>query len=146
MSANLLRLTTDEAISVRDLPQLSGISKEGIAMRLRRVEESGLGFVKPEADRRTRRFFLTAKGRVAHETYAELTRAIERGWKRRSGKDVETFRETLEALVGSGSLEKSPLFEGLQPYPDGWRASVPKPTHLPHFPMILHRGGFPDGS
>lgn len=56
MSANLLRLTTDEAISVRDLPQLSGISKEGIAMCLRRVEESGLGFVKTEADRRTRRF------------------------------------------------------------------------------------------
>jgi hypothetical protein len=42
MNANLLRLTSEEAISVRDLPQLSGISKEAIAMCLRRAEESGL--------------------------------------------------------------------------------------------------------
>ena len=29
---------------------------------------------------------------------------------------------------------------------DGWRAAVPKPETLPHYPMLLHRGGFPDGS
>ena len=42
------------------------------------------------------------------------------------------------AEIGSGG--------GLQPYPDGWRAKVRAPETLPHHPMVLHRGGFPDGS
>ena len=46
---------------------------------------------------------------------------------------------------------------GLEPYADGWRASAPYVTQtqavmndpvaaLPHYPMVLHRGGWPDGS
>ena len=35
---------------------------------------------------------------------------------------------------------------GLEPYPDGWRAKVPRSEVLPHYPTVLHRGGFPDGS
>jgi len=27
-----------------------------------------------------------------------------------------------------------------------WRAAGRKPATLPHSPMMLHRGGFPDGS
>jgi hypothetical protein len=45
----------------------------------------------------------------------------------------------------------------LRPYPDGWRAQRPYVTQttavvadpagtLPHYPMVLHRGGWPDGS
>jgi hypothetical protein len=34
----------------------------------------------------------------------------------------------------------------MQPYPDGWRASVRAPATLPQYPMVLHRGGYPDGS
>jgi hypothetical protein len=34
----------------------------------------------------------------------------------------------------------------MKPYADGWRASVCRPGTLPHYPMILHRGGYPDGS
>ena len=56
------------------------------------------------------------------------------------------YAESLERLAGGGTAETSPLFGGLEPYPDGWRASVRKPETLPHYPMVLHRGGFPDGS
>lgn len=28
----------------------------------------------------------------------------------------------------------------------GWRAPLRRPVTLPHYPMVLHRGGFPDGS
>ena len=35
----------------------------------------------------------------------------------------------------------SPLARGLEPYPDGWRASVRRPAVLPQYPMVLHRGG-----
>jgi len=38
------------------------------------------------------------------------------------------------------------LMRGLEPYPDGWRAKVRRPEILPHYPMVLHRGGYPDGS
>ena len=43
-------------------------------------------------------------------------------------------------------VRSSPLARGLEPYPDGWRASVRRPALLPHHPMVLHPGGYPDGS
>ena len=53
----------------------------------------------------------------------------------------------LERLVGDpGDLAASPLGPGLEPYPDNWRADVRAPRTLPHYPMVLHRGGYPDGS
>ena len=48
--------------------------------------------------------------------------------------------------VGDPAEVPLTLFGVLEPYLDGWRAAVPKPEVLPHFPMVLHRGGFPDGS
>jgi len=46
---------------------------------------------------------------------------------------------------------------GRRPYPGGWRARPPYPRQttavlddpgaaLPHYPTVLHRGGWPDGS
>jgi hypothetical protein len=52
----------------------------------------------------------------------------------------------IERLVGEPSAGPSPLFAGLKPYEDGWRASVRTSDTLPHYPMVLHRGGYPDGS
>jgi hypothetical protein len=63
---------------------------------------------------------------------------IEERWRTRFGQDnIRTLRESLERLAGEPRLE---------PYLEGWRASVRQPDTLPHFPMVLHRGGFPDGS
>jgi hypothetical protein len=36
--------------------------------------------------------------------------------------------------------------QGLEPYADGWRTKVRRPEVLPHYPMALHGGGYPDGS
>jgi hypothetical protein len=72
--------------------------------------------------------------------------AVEDQWQTHFGAAaVRAIRSSLEPLVGDGDAQ-SPLFAGLEPYSDGWRAAVRKPTTLPHFPMVLHRGGFPDGS
>jgi hypothetical protein len=30
--------------------------------------------------------------------------------------------------------------------PDGWRAAIRRPVTLPHYPMVLNRGGYPDGN
>lgn len=35
---------------------------------------------------------------------------------------------------------------GLTPPADGWRASFLMLPRLPQFPMVTHRGGYPDGS
>jgi hypothetical protein len=66
----------------------------------------------------------------------------------RFGPDtVAGLRAALEPLAGDpDNPAQSPLMAGLEPYPDNWRADTPPPRTLPHFPMVLHRGGFPDGS
>lgn len=59
----------------------------------------------------------------------------------RFGDDViRRLREALETVV------RQDLFREPEFYPDNWRASVRKPQTPPHYPMVLHRGGFPDGA
>jgi hypothetical protein len=84
---------------------------------------------------------LTAKGLVAQAAYWRLPGEIEERWRARFGeKAIRDLRESLEAL----SVQT--LSRGLEPYPDGWRALLPKPRVLSHYPMVLHRGAFPDGA
>jgi hypothetical protein len=59
---------------------------------------------------------------------------------------VRAVRAAVEGLVGGGTPSDSPLFAGLAPYPDGWRAEIALRQTLPHYPFVSHRGGFPDGS
>jgi DNA-binding MarR family transcriptional regulator len=146
--ANLLRLADDDGVPILDLPRLSGVSKEAIAMAVRRAEECGLGTVQRGAGSgRLKIFALNSKGRLARKEYYELTGQVEAGWANQFGKaKVEKLRELLEGIAGASASGSSRLLEGLKPYPEGWRASVPACERLPHFPMVLHRGGFPDGS
>ena len=89
---------------------------------------------------------LTPAGAAARQRYLDLTREIEGGWQGRFGAEaISGLRAALERLAGPGA-PGSPLFAGLEPDPAGWRAAVRKPLTLPHYPMVLHRGGYPDGS
>jgi hypothetical protein len=95
---------------------------------------------------RTRLARLTPRGRAAQQRYYVPQDAIERRWAERFGADrIRAVRDALERLVGAPAAP-SPLLRGTEPYPDGWRASLPPPQTLPHYPLVLHRGGFPDGS
>ena len=148
ISANVLRLLNKDRVCVRDLPRLAAVSKEAIAMSLSFLEKRGYAVIEPESPgSRTKVLLLTPKGGHAQRAYYELVWAIEERWRSSFGREnVRAVRESLERLVGEPTAQMSPLFRGLEPYPDGWRASVPRPEGLPHYPMILHRGGFPDGS
>ena len=148
VSANVLRLVGKDGVLVRDLPRLAAVSNEAIAMSVSFLEKHGYAVVKPESpSSRAKVLVLTAKGGQAQDAYHELVRAIEERWQASFGMEtVRALRESLERLVGKPTAQLSPLFRGLEPYPDGWRASVPRPEGFPHYPMILHRGGFPDGS
>lgn len=56
------------------------------------------------------------------------------------------LRSALEQVVVDETLDRSPLAQ-LVKAPEGcWRSWVRTAETLPHFPMILHRGGYPDGS
>jgi len=146
--ANVIRLLSEEGVYVRDLPCLSGVSKEMIKVSVGFLAKRGYVVIAPDPAASGRKVVrLTPKGREAQCAYRNLLGVIEQRWQERFGKDkISRLRQSLEQMVGEPTPESSPLFRGLEPYPDGWRASVPKPQTLPHYPMVTHRGGFPDGS
>jgi DNA-binding MarR family transcriptional regulator len=156
--ANVLRVLNEKGVRARDLPALSGVSKESISMAMGILQKAKLAAVESEADAgRTRLVLLTEKGQRAQDAYRKLLATIEERWQTRFGKNgIDNLRKSLEKLALAPSSDsrsasapdagQSPLFRGLEPYPDNWRAKRPRPITLPHFPMVLHRGGFPDGS
>jgi DNA-binding MarR family transcriptional regulator len=145
ISANVVRILDEKGVRVRDLPLLSGVSKEAISVALGVLRKKRMAVL--ETDDRAKIARLTAVGREAQNAYRKPLGIIEERWQVRFGEDaVRTLGEALERLAGGGTAETSLLFGGLEPYPDGWRASIRKPETLPHYPMVLHRGGFPDGS
>jgi DNA-binding MarR family transcriptional regulator len=148
ISANVVRVLDEKGVRVRDLPLLTGVSKEAISMALGILKKRRDAVVEPDPTAsRTKLVRLTAKGREAQEAYRKLLGIIEERWQARFGADtIRTLRELLERLVGEPTAQLSPLFRGLEPHAQGWRASVRKPNTLPHYPMVLHRGGYPDGS
>ena len=91
---------------------------------------------------------LTPKGQKAQQKYHRLLGAPEESWRTKYGAaTVDDLRSALEHVVGDGTCASSPLAPGLVPYPDNWRARVRQRREtLPHHPMVLHRGGYPDGS
>jgi hypothetical protein len=145
--ANVLRVLDEQGVPLKDLPRLSGVSKEAISVAMGFLRKRTLAVLATQSGSRTKVARLTPKGKFAKDAYPRILGKIEESWPFRFGEDiVRALRGSLEDLVGGGTAANSPLFRGLVPYPDGWRASVRRPETLPHYPMVLHRGGFPDGS
>ncbi|HLJ56119.1 MAG TPA: hypothetical protein VKT77_13855, partial [Chthonomonadaceae bacterium] len=144
--ANVLRLLDDGPLPVRELPRLSGVSKEAIAMATGWLERKGFAVVAAAAGGRGKEILLTPLGMEARDAYLRRLQSTEAAWSERFGSGLLVpLRASLEALVGPPG-GPSPLTAGLTPYPDGWRAKLRQPDCLPHYPMVLHRGGWPDGS
>jgi len=148
ISANILRVLDEKGVRLRDLPFLTGVSKEAIGMALGILRKARIATLEPDpAGTSAKVVRLTANGRKFQDAYHKLLAEIEERWQVRFGaENIRALRSSLERLAGDPSAQPSPLFAGLQPYPEGWRASVRKPGTLPHYPMVLHRGGYPDGS
>lgn len=153
ISANALRVI-EGGTAVKNLPPLTGVSKEAIKASLAFLERRGFAVVEADPDAsRTKIVRLTQKGRAARESVGPLLAVIEARWQARFGTDaIETLHASLDAL-----LAEPQFAEGLSPDPRGWRAGkryvtqtaalVSEPrAALPHYPMVLHRGGWPDGS
>jgi hypothetical protein len=144
-----LRVLSGEGVALRELPRLTGVSAAAIAMLVNHLERVGCVELVPAPDRgRGKHARLTAqRGVKAQDAGVRRRRRVLDTWRERFGDDaVSELLSALEPIVVDGTRADSPLFGGLEPYPDGWRAQVPAPERLPWFPMVLHRGGYPDGS
>jgi DNA-binding MarR family transcriptional regulator len=150
MSANVVRVLSAEGVELRDLPARSGVSKEAITAAVGFLQRNGYAAIEPDPATRSKLVRLTEQGLATQAQHTRLAKAVELRWRKRLGGD---FDRLARALVSGRQLAL-----GLQPYPDGWRA-VRNPyrartqavladpaSALPRYPMVLHRGGFPDGS
>ncbi len=148
ISADVLRVLHERPVRLQELPRISGVSREAIDMALGILEKRRLTATEPDpAAPRGKVVRLTPAGLVARDALRDRVALLETRWAERLGESrIGALRASLEPLVGDPDGGPSPLFAGLEPYPDGWRASVRRPDTLPHFPMVLHRGGYPDGS
>ncbi len=143
ISNNLLRVLDATGIRSRDLPQRTGVSKESIAMAMGILTKANLVEIGSQAGKLVR---LNAPGLAAQEYAQNLLADVESQWRKHFGASaVARLRQVLETFIGE-THASCLLFEGLKPYPGNWRASRPPLLTLPHFPMVLHRGGYPDGS
>jgi len=152
LAANFVRVLDARGISVRELPAAAGVSKEATVMALTFLTNMGHVMVEG-ATAATKVARLSPKGRELQKACGQLHASVEERWRTRFGADdVRRLRFSLERV-----LEHAELAHGLEPHPGGWRASggyvertramVKDPrAALPHYPMVLHRGGWPDGS
>ncbi len=147
ISATTLRVLARAPQRLRELPRLTGVSREGVTMCTGFLERRGCAVVEPDPAARGKVVRLTDKGVRARATYERLLATTEETWRSVYGqRRLRALRAALEPLVGTGTLDSSPLAAGLAPDPANWRAGVSRPETLPHYPLVLHRGGFPDGS
>jgi len=147
ISANILRVMGEQGVRVADIPALTGVAKMAIDNWLGALEQHRYLVVGPDpAGSRFKVARLTPRGLKAREAYFRWTGHVEHRWEERFGpRALGALRGSIEPLAG-GSDAESPLWRGIEPYPDGWRAQVRKPEALPHYPVVSARGGFPDGS
>lgn len=123
--ANVVRVTDDDAgVLVRDLPRLTGAAKDGVTWMTNVLVRGGHGVI--DIVDRKKRLRLTDRGRQASASYGAAVGRL----------DDPALRAALEPI----DVSPAPRYER------GWRADIRAPETLPHHPIVLHRGGYPDGS
>ncbi len=138
LAANTLRVIAHDTVRIRDLPERSGLAKEGVAMAVGFLGRHDLAV--SEADRTIR---LTVGGLARLDRYRHLVLEA----------DNPPLRQVLGRILGNSKS----LAEGLTPPDGGWRSQKPHLTRtnrmlsdptgsLPWHPLVLHRGGWPDAS
>ena len=150
LSADVVRVLSVDGVPVRDMPSRSGVSKEAITAAAGFLQRSGYVAIELDPASGAKLVKLTDQGLAAQTRHARLAKAVEGRWRNRLGSG---FDRLSRALVTGPQLAL-----GLQPYPDGWRAArnpyrarteavlADPVSALPRYPMVLHRGGYPDGS
>jgi DNA-binding MarR family transcriptional regulator len=159
LGSNALRVLRPTGLRVRDLPLTTGVSKEAISVSLGFLQRRDCVVVEPDpAAARTKRARLTQRGVRAQQKYLRLLGETQAAWRTRFGASaLDELGASLGALLDARDADGSPLGRGLVPAPGGWRTRKPYLAQteamisdpgaaLPHYPMVSHRGAYPDGS
>jgi hypothetical protein len=139
LAANLLRAVNGGRVAVGDMPALTGLSKQAIAMAVAYLERRHLAVTGPD-----RTVSLTFLGVEALHAYRDNASRDD---------DPSELRGALEELLhdtrafAAGLEPPEGCWRSRHPYASRTRQLLADPTaNLPWHPMVLHRGGWPDGS
>ncbi len=122
ISANALQVANGTGVRVRDLPRLTGVSKQANIMSIGFLERHGCVVIEPDPSAsRGKLVRLTPKGQKAQVKYRRILAVTEDRWTERFGEvAIGDLRESLERLVGDEpDGQKSLLLQGLSPTPTG---------------------------
>lgn len=146
--ANALRTLDPTGMPLRDLPTQAGISAAAIAQSLTLLQRHGVAEVVPTAgSRRGRHVRLTAEGVTARRSVQRRIASVERNWRQQLGAaHITALHDALDAVVGRGDPTTAPLATALAAPAGTWRSALAVPRTLPHHPIPLDRGGWPDGA
>lgn len=147
---NVLRVLGDKPFAVKDLPMLTGVSKEAVSTSLTTLRNLGATLEAPAPGGRGKAVTLTSAGGDIRRELERRISETEARWDERFG--LAHLRGVLAAL-----LDHDAFSSGLVTPPGGWRAEKryapltdafvkDARAGLPRYPMVLHRGGWPDGS
>jgi hypothetical protein len=144
LCANFVRVLDESGVAVRELPLAAGVSKEATSMALTAMTKSGAVAVAGETAA-TKRARLTSRGLVAQAAIPGVHIGVEDRWGERFGvDDVRRIRAALEGVLEQRDGEQ---WRATKPYLAHTAAMIEDPTvGLPRYPMVLYRGGWPDGS
>jgi methyltransferase (TIGR00027 family) len=147
VSGNVLRVLAAAGTRPRDLPALTGTTGPAVSWATGVLTRARLAVEEPDpAAGRGKVVRLTPAGLGAQRDYHEVAGSVEQRWHERYGGAIAAVRAALEPLAAPPGGGPPPLFDAIEPYPGSWRASLRRPDILPHYPVVLHRGGYPDGS
>jgi len=160
LSSNTLRVICADGVRVRELPALTGVSKEANAVALGFLERNALALVESDPGAaRAKLARLTERGTRAQARSVRLLREVEARWRERFGAaTIDRLSASLAGLIEARDGGGRPVMAaGLVPPDGGWRGRPPYLVQteamladpgaaLPHYPAVSHRGGFPDGS
>jgi hypothetical protein len=153
IAGNVLRALGSEPTPIRSLPLATGLTKEAVSTSITWLHREGYASVAPDPSGRGKVVALTAAGSTAQHFHPRRLTEVETAWNEQFGADtVATLKTGLAQILGNSSLPA-----GLVTPRDGWRgegrykartaAFIDHPTTaLPQSPVVLHRGGWPDGS
>jgi hypothetical protein len=151
LAENVVRALDETGVDVRELPLAASISPEAVSMSLTYLTRHGYA----EGRKVVRR---TEAGRLAADATDATHSSVETEWKQHLGRtSLDRLRAAMQAILDQREGGRPRLALGLEPYQGGWRASgrylartqamlADPSTGLPRHPMVLHRGGWPDGS
>ena len=143
LAANALRVLEPDGVPAAEIWIRAGIAREITDVSLGYLEKQGLATLSGTG--RAKVVKPTAGGVAAQRQTDERLDELDRRF--------EPARAALETILSN----TDGMVDALTPHPMGWRAQKPYLAQtermlvnpraaLPHFPIVTHRGGFPDGS